>query len=67
MDRRIVSRSSPAALRRLARYIEIPVPDECECPRCDAQLVDAVVRKLDAQDAGHVPHPLAPSRAKVDP
>jgi hypothetical protein len=49
-DRRTVSRAQPAALQRLARFIGICVPSSCDCPRCANQLVDAVVRKLDATE-----------------
>lgn len=50
IDRRTLSRAKPINLLRLAKYINIPIKDNCVCGKCNATLVEEVVRRLDAQD-----------------
>lgn len=47
LDRRTLSKIKPANLIRLAKYLQIPIADDCVCIKCNAQLVETVVRKLD--------------------
>ena len=45
-DRTVLSRATPAALRRLARFVGLDVAHYCEHPRCVSALVEAVARRL---------------------
>jgi hypothetical protein len=47
LDRRILSRAKPENLLRLAKFIKVPVKDDCVCQKCNALLIETVVRKLD--------------------
>lgn len=46
LDRRIVSKTNPIALKRLIKFLE-PNLDPCVCSKCFPGVVDWVVRYLD--------------------
>lgn len=50
LDRRTLSKVKPTDLIRLAKYLQIPIVDNCVCIKCNTQLVEAVVRKLDLDE-----------------
>jgi len=50
-DRRTLSKAKPISLVRLAKFIGITVPDDCVCDKCNHNLVEAVVRKLDTEES----------------
>lgn len=50
-DRRLLSKTKPSGLIRLAIFIGISIEKKCEYNNCMSKLVDAVVRKLDIQES----------------
>lgn len=37
-------------LLRLAKFVGIPIHDDCTCDKCTHELVEILVRKLDVQE-----------------
>ena len=49
LDRQTLGYAKPDGVQRLARFVGVPLQRKpCSCARCTHQLIEALVRRLDA-------------------
>jgi hypothetical protein len=51
LDRRTLSKATPRAMLRLAKYVGVPIRRRCVCLECSGQLLEVLVRQLDQEAA----------------